>query len=89
MEGGSTKTVVDITGFFIDKGPIVQVKSTGGRKIFFMMRIPQLLGWFISHYSKSRFCNCLLEILAAALQDYERTVILGSKQTFSEGPFKI
>ena len=30
--GGSLKTVVDITGFFIDKGPIVQVKSTGGRK---------------------------------------------------------
>ena len=30
--GGSLKTVVDITGYFIDNGPIVQVKSTGGRK---------------------------------------------------------
>ena len=30
--GGSLKTVVDITGFFIDKGPVVQVKSIGGRK---------------------------------------------------------
>ena len=30
--GGSLKTVVDITGFFIDKGPVVQVKSTGGKK---------------------------------------------------------
>ena len=30
--GGSLKTVVDITGFFIEKGPVVQVKSIGGRK---------------------------------------------------------
>ena len=30
--GGSLKTVVDMTGYFIDKGPVVQVKSTGGRK---------------------------------------------------------
>ena len=32
MEEGSLKTVVDITGFFIEKGPVVQVKSIGGRK---------------------------------------------------------
>ena len=30
--GGSLKTVVDMTGYFIEKGPVVQVKSTGGRK---------------------------------------------------------
>jgi len=30
--GGSLKTVVDMTGYFIEEGPVVQVKSTGGRK---------------------------------------------------------
>ena len=30
--GGSLKTVVDMTGYFIDEGPVVQVKSTGGKK---------------------------------------------------------
>ena len=30
--GGSLKTVVDMTGYFIEQGPVVQVKSTGGRK---------------------------------------------------------
>ena len=30
--GGSLKTAVDITGFFINQGPVVQVKSIGGRK---------------------------------------------------------
>ena len=31
--GGSLKTVVDITGFFIEKGPVVQVKSIGRKEI--------------------------------------------------------
>ena len=30
--GGSLQTVVDMAGYFIEKGPIVQVKSTGGKK---------------------------------------------------------
>ena len=30
--GGSLQTVVDMTGFFIKDGPVVQVKSTGGKK---------------------------------------------------------
>ena len=30
--GGSLQTVVDMAGYFIEEGPIVQVKSTGGQK---------------------------------------------------------
>ena len=30
--GGSLQSVVDMTGLFIEKGPIVQVKSIGNRK---------------------------------------------------------
>ena len=30
--GGSLQTVVDMAGYFIEDGPIVQVKSTGGQK---------------------------------------------------------
>ena len=35
--GGSLKTVVDMAGYFIDEGPIVQVKSFGGRKEVFTL----------------------------------------------------
>ena len=30
--GGSLKTVVDITGLFIEQGPVVQIKSAEGKK---------------------------------------------------------
>jgi len=37
--GGSLKTVVDIGGLFIEQGPIVQVKSSAGKKKCFLIKI--------------------------------------------------
>lgn len=37
--GGSLKTVVDITGLFIEEGPIVQIKSSGKKKKFYTIMI--------------------------------------------------
>ena len=83
--GGSLKTVVDITGFFIDKGPIVQVKSTGGRKDILYDEDPSIIWDGSLVIMVNEFSASASEILAAALQDYERAVILGSKQTFGKG----
>ncbi|MGY5848137.1 carboxy terminal-processing peptidase [Salegentibacter sp. HM20] len=83
--GGSLKTVVDIAGMFIDKGPIVQVKSTGSRKEVLKDQEPGTL-WdgplviLVNELSASAS-----EILAAAMQDYKRAIVIGSKQTYGKG----
>ena len=83
--GGSLKTVVDITGFFIDKGPVVQVKSTGGKKEVLYDEDPSVIWDGSLVIMVNKFSASASEILAAALQDYKRAIILGSKQTFGKG----
>ena len=83
--GGSLKTVVDMTGYFIETGPVVQVKSTGGQKQI-LSDMDRGIEWegplvvLVNEFSASAS-----EILAAALQDYQRAIVLGSKQTFGKG----
>lgn len=83
--GGSLQTVVDMAGFFIEEGPIVQVKSTGGYKQV-LNDEDKSVEWdgplvlLVNEFSASAS-----EILAAALQDYRRAIVLGSKQTYGKG----
>lgn len=83
--GGSLQTVVEMGGLFIDKGPIVQVKSAGGKQRILEDRTSGTV-WdkplviLVNELSASAS-----EILAAAMQDYKRAVIIGSKQTYGKG----
>ncbi|MGB7785858.1 MAG: carboxy terminal-processing peptidase [Salinimicrobium sp.] len=83
--GGSLKTVVDIAGLFIKEGPIVQVKSKLEGQEVLKDRDPSIV-WdgplviLVNELSASAS-----EILAAAMQDYKRAVIIGSKQTYGKG----
>lgn len=83
--GGSLQDVVDIVGYFIDKGPVVQVKARNypprileddnGGKLWDM---PVVI--MVNEFSASAS-----EILAAAIQDYGRGVIVGSHTTHGKG----
>ena len=83
--GGSLQTVVEMTGLFIEKGPVVQVKSIGNRKKVLYDRDPQVywdgpLVLLINEMSASAS-----EIISAALQDYNRAIIIGSEKSFGKG----
>ena len=83
--GGSLQTVVDIAGLFIDKGPIVQVRTKGESPEVLSDKDRNVL-WdgplviLVNELSASAS-----EILAAAMQDYKRAIIIGSKQTYGKG----
>jgi len=83
--GGSLPTVVDMAGLFIKDGPIVQVRSTGEPKEVLSDR-DKSITWdgplviLVNELSASAS-----EIMAAAMQDYKRAIIIGSKQTYGKG----
>lgn len=83
--GGSLKTVVDIAGLFIEQGPIVQIKSAAGKKEVLYDRDKKIQWDGPLVIMVNSFSASASEILAAAIQDYKRGVIIGSKQTYGKG----
>lgn len=83
--GGSLQTVVDMVGLFIPQGPVVQVKTKSGNNDVLYDRDHNIqwegpLVVLINNYSASAS-----EIFAAAIQDYNRGLVLGSKHSFGKG----
>jgi|TARA_B110000503_G_scaffold143648_1_gene246634 carboxyl-terminal processing protease len=83
--GGSLDDVVKMGGLFIDQGPIVQVKEKGRQAQVLEDRYPGAewdgaLVIMINEFSASAS-----EIMAAAMQDYGRAVIVGSSSSHGKG----
>ncbi|WP_363288831.1 carboxy terminal-processing peptidase [Lutibacter sp.] len=83
--GGSLQTAIEISGLFINKGPIVQVKYRD-RDADVKSDVDAKIHWdkplvvLVNELSASAS-----EIFAAAMQDYGRAVIIGGKQTYGKG----
>lgn len=83
--GGSLNDVVDMSGFFFDKGPVVQVKSRTGRPMVLEDEDEEVVYDGPLIVMVNSFSASASEILAAALQDYGRAIIVGGRSTFGKG----
>ncbi len=82
--GGSLRDAVDMSGLFVPSGPMVQIKSRQGRPETVNDADPQVqyagpLVVLVNKYSASAS-----EILAAAMQDYRRAIVMGNT-TYGKG----
>lgn len=83
--GGSLQDVIDMSGLFIEKGPIVQVKAKSGKASVYNDEDPSVLYDGPLIVMTNTISASASEILAGALQDYGRALIVGSKSTFGKG----
>ena len=84
--GGSLQEAISLTGLFIEDGPVVQVKDANGDVHAYMDNDNGSIVWkgplvvMISKFSASAS-----EILAGAIQDYKRGLIIGDHATHGKG----
>jgi carboxyl-terminal processing protease len=83
--GGSLEEAINLTGLFIKEGPVVQVKDYDGTIQEDDDRDPSVLYSGPLIVLTSRFSASASEILAGALQDYGRALIVGDSSTHGKG----
>ena len=82
--GGSLVEAVNLTGLFINQGPVVQRKQADGDISVEYDRDPSVIYDGPLSVLVNRFSASASEIFAAAIQDYKRGVIIG-EQTYGKG----
>lgn len=83
--GGSLMDVVQMVGLFIEEGPVVQVKSRDERPTILRDRDNNILWKGPLAVMVNQLSASASEIFAAAIQDYQRGVVVGSSSTYGKG----
>ncbi|AJH13582.1 carboxy terminal-processing peptidase [Myroides profundi] len=83
--GGSLETVIKMVGLFSKEGPVVQVKSSRGKQKVLDDKDTPIVWEGPLVVLVNNFSASASEIFAAAIQDYKRGVIIGSKHTYGKG----
>ncbi len=83
--GGSLEEAVNLTGLFIKQGPVVQARDSNGSITISKDRDPSVAWDGPLLVCTNRLSASASEIFAAALQDYNRAVIVGDQNTFGKG----
>jgi carboxyl-terminal processing protease len=83
--GGSLYDVVDMAGLFIEDGPICQVKGRDEKSSILMDRDKNILYTGPLAVMVDEQSASASEIFAAAIQDYNRGIVVGSSSTYGKG----
>ena len=83
--GGSLEEAINLTGLFIKEGPVVQVKDSDGHITVDKDTDPDVLYDGPLVVMTSRFSASASEIVAGALQDYGRALLVGDSSTHGKG----
>ena len=83
--GGLLTHARDIAGLFVKEGPVVQTKDGKGQVEVLKDKDPSIAFNGNVVVLVDRFCASAAEIVAGALQDYERAVVVGTSATHGKG----
>lgn len=83
--GGDLSECVEIAGHFVNSGPIVQVVRSDGNKKVYNDQNPNIVWDGPMVVMVNELSASASEIFAAALQDYDRAIVVGSAKTFGKG----
>ncbi|MDQ8187885.1 carboxy terminal-processing peptidase [Pelagicoccus sp. SDUM812002] len=83
--GGLLDEAIKMTGLFIRRGPVVQVREKSGYVVSHMDRDPKVAYSGPLAVLTSRYSASASEILAGALQNYGRSITIGNSSTHGKG----
>lgn len=83
--GGSLVEAINLTGLFIDEGPVVQVKDSSGTVEHYDDTVRGMAWSGPLVVVISKFSASASEIVAGAVQDYHRGLVVGDKATHGKG----